>query len=231
KLVASVAKGIATGQPGEPAVRAILNFYNPSGSTRYVHGNTVKETYETRHSHVNVVVLDSGWEGQAAKVLDDLAEEKRIETWVKNYALQFRIPYVADDGESRDYLPDFIVRTRDRDGTPSHLIVEVTGARRDKWPKVWTASERWVPAVNALPAPRGFGRWDFLEIAGETKLADFRNILLQWLDAPADAKPRVRAQVMDLRREFEFLNGPITEDFELPERKVDASAYRNPFED
>jgi len=120
-----------------------------------------KECYETRHSHVNVVVLDSGWEGQAAKVLDDLAAEKRIETWVKNYALQFRIPYVADDGESRDYLPDFIVRTRNRDGTASHLIVEVTGARRDKWPKVWTASERWVPAVNALPVGRDFGRLGF----------------------------------------------------------------------
>ena len=65
---------------------------------------------------------------------------------------------------------------------------------------------------------RGFGRWDFLEIAGETKLADFRNIILQWLDAPADAKPRVRAQVMDLRRELEFLEGPFTEDFELPPR-------------
>jgi len=231
KLVASVAKGISTGQPGEPAVRAILNFYNPSGSTRFVHGNTSKECYETRHSHVNVVVLDSGWEGQAAKVLDDLAGEGRIETWVKNHFLQFRIPYVADDGESRDYLPDFIVRTRDPDGTPSHLIVEVTGARRDKWPKVWTASERWVPAVNALPAARGFGRWDFLEVAGETKVADLRNILLKWLDAPADTKPRIRAGVMDLRREFEHVNGPITEDFELPERQLDPSAYRNPFAD
>ncbi len=218
KLVAAVAKGIATGQPGEPAVRAILNFYNPSGSTRFVHGMTSKECYESRHSHVNVVVLDSGWEGQAAKVLDDLAEEGRVETWVKNHFLQFRIPYVADDGESHDYLPDFIVRTRDRDGTPFHLIVEVTGARRDKYPKVWTASERWVPAVNALPAARGFGRRDFLEIAGETKFADFRNILLQWLDAPADTKPRIRASVMSLRKEFKFVNGPITDDFELPAR-------------
>lgn len=218
KLVAAVAKGIATGQPGEPAVRAIVNYYNPTGSTRFVHGNTSKECYETRHSHVNVVVLDSGWEGQAAKVLDDLAEEKRIETWVKNHFLQFRIPYVADDGESRDYLPDFILRTRDPDGTAHHLIVEITGARRDKYPKVWTATERWVPAVNALPAARGFGRWDFLEVAGETKVADLRNILLKWLDAPADTKPRVRASVMDLRRELEYLEGPFTEDFDLPPR-------------
>ncbi len=231
KLVAAVAKGIVAGQPGAPSVRAIVNYHNPSGSTRFVHGHTSKECYETRHSHVNVVVLDSGWEGQAAKVLDDLAEEGRIETWVKNHFLHFRIPYTDSAGESRDYLPDFIVRTRDRNGTAHHVIVEVTGARRDKYPKVWTATERWVPAVNALPLNRSFGRWDFIEIAGETQLADFRNILLRWLDAPADTKPRIRAGVMDLRREFEHVNGPITEDFELPERTVDASAYRNPFAD
>ncbi|MDO8543871.1 MAG: DEAD/DEAH box helicase family protein [Opitutaceae bacterium] len=219
KLVAAVAKGIATGQPGEPAVRAIVNFHNPSGSTRFAHGNTSRETYATRHSHVNVVVIDSGWEGQAAKVLDDLAEEGRIETWVKNHFLQFRIPYVDDEGESRDYLPDFIVRTRDPDGTAHHLIVEVTGARRDKPAKVWTAAERWVPAVNALPASRGFGRWDFLELAGQTQVADFRNILLKWLDAPADSKPRVRADVWSLRREVEATEGPLTEDIDLPERK------------
>ena len=218
KLVSAVAKGITAGQPGEPSVRAILNFYNPAGSTRFVHGMTSKACYETRHSHVNVVVLDSGWEGQAAKLLDDFAEAGRIDTWVKNHFLQFRIPYIDDAGESRDYLPDFIVRTRDPDGTPFHLIVEVTGARRDKPAKVWSAAERWVPAVNALPIARGFGRWDFLELAGQTQVADFRNILLKWLDAPADNKPRIRASVMSLRRELEEIDGPITEDFELPER-------------
>jgi type III restriction enzyme len=219
KLVAAVAKGILAGQPGAPAIRGIVNFYNPMGSSRFVHGNTSRQTYETRHSHVNVVVLDSGWEGQAAKVLDDLAEEGRIETWVKNHFLQFRIPYVDAEGETRDYLPDFIVRIRDRTGTAQHLIVEVTGARRDKPSKVWTATERWVPAVNALPPTRGFGRWDFIEIAGETQIADFRNLILKWLDAPADVKPNIRADVWSLRREYEFINGPITEDLELPERK------------
>ncbi len=219
KLVAAVAKGISAGQPGAPAVRAIVNFHNPTGSTRFAHGHTSKACYQTRHSHLNVVVLDSDWEGQAAKILDDLAEEGRIETWVKNHFLQFNIPYTDDQGESRDYRPDFIVRLRDRDGTPHHLIVEVTGARRDKPAKIWTVTERWVPAVNALPPDRGFGRWDFIEIAGETQIADFRNILLKWLDAPADNKPRIRADPWSLRKELEYLEGPITEDFELPARK------------
>ena len=171
-------------------------------------------------------MLDSGWEGQAAKVLDDLAAEGRIETWVKNHFLDFRIPYTDHQGENRDYLPDFIVRVRGRDGTAQHLIVEVTGARRDKPAKVWTATERWVPAVNALPPDRSFGRWDFLELAGETQVADFRNLLLKWLDAPEDAKPRVRAGGLALRRELEFIDGPPIEDFELPARTSTKPALR-----
>ena len=218
KLVAAVAKGIATGQPGDPAVRAVVNYYNPFGSTRFVHGLTSRETYETRHSHVNVVVLDSGWEGQAAKILDDFAAAGRIECWVKNHFLQFRIPYIDAQGEPRDYLPDFIVRTRDPDGVPHHLIVEVSGARHDKASKVWTVTERWLPAVNALPLEKSFGRWDFIELAGQTQVADFANILARWLNAPADTKPRIRASVMDLRRELETTEGDFEEDFELPER-------------
>ncbi|GAB5560716.1 MAG: DEAD/DEAH box helicase family protein [Synoicihabitans sp.] len=224
KLVAHVAKGIASSQPGEPSVRAIVNHYNPAGSSCFVHGNTSRETYETRHSHVNVVVLDSGWEGQAAKVLDDFAAASRIETWVKNHFLQFRIPYIDSQGEAREYLPDFIARTRDPDGTAHHLIIEVTGARREKYSKVWTVTERWLPAVNALSLYKSFGRWDFIELAGQTQVADFANILSRWLDAPADTKPRIRASPMSLRRELEDTEGDFEEDFELPERSSNSPA-------
>ena len=48
---------------------------------------------QTRHSHVNAVVIDSGWEGRAAKVLDDLYEEGHVVSWVKNAFLDFHVPY------------------------------------------------------------------------------------------------------------------------------------------
>jgi type III restriction enzyme len=189
KLVAHVARAIVTGPAAESSVRPIFNYYNPTGSTRFVHGNTAKETYATRHSHVNVVVLDSDWEGQAAKVLDDLAAEGRIVSWVKNHFLNFRIPYTDKQGESRDYLPDFIVRAPATDGRDHHLILEITGARRDKPEKIWHVRERWLPAVNHLPPERSLGRWHFLEIDSEESLADLRNRLLGWLatlSPPAD---------------------------------------------
>jgi len=33
------------------------------------------------------------------------------------------------------------------------------------------------PAINALPLEKSFARWDFIELAGQTQVADFANIL------------------------------------------------------
>lgn len=182
KVVEHVRKGLHAGPDGQDRIRPILNHYNPTGSSRFVHGQTSRDVFPTRHSHVNFVVMDSGWEGRVAKVLDDLAEEKRIETWVKNVFLDFRIPYTDALGEQRDYYADFIVRARAPDGAALRLVVEVTGMTRDKPEKKWTVEHRWLPAVNAVAPARGWGRWLFLELAGETALADARNLIVQALE-------------------------------------------------
>ncbi|MCX6982816.1 MAG: DEAD/DEAH box helicase family protein [Verrucomicrobia bacterium] len=187
KLVAHVSRAIDTGSNPEQRIRPILHYYNPIGSSRFVQGQTTRETYETRHSHVNLVVVDSGWEGRAAKILDDLAEEKTVETWVKNAFLDFRIPYTDKAGASRDYLPDFIVRAVTAEGEKCNVIIEVTGMTRDKVEKKWHVENRWLPAVNAIRDRHGWPRWDFLEVAGETEVADFRNLLLSKLGIAASA--------------------------------------------
>jgi type III restriction enzyme len=132
KLVAHVARAIRPGPDPEQRIRPILHHYNPVGSTRFVQGQTVRETYATKHSHVNLVVIDSGWEGKAAKVLDDLAAEGIVTAWVKNAFLDFRIPYTDKDGTDRDYFPDFIVRAEAATGEAVNLLLEITGMRRDK---------------------------------------------------------------------------------------------------
>lgn len=76
--------------------------------------------------------------------------------------LGFTIPYTLN-GEERNYIPDFLVRIRDKASEPLNLIVEVTGEKRkDKAAKVSTARNLWIPAVNNHG---GFGRWAFLEIS------------------------------------------------------------------
>ncbi len=181
KLVTHVARAIDTGSNPEQRIRPILHYYNPIGSSRFVHGQTTRERYETRHSHVNRVVIDSGWEGKAAKVLDDLAVEKIVAAWVKNAFLDFRIPYTDKAVANRDYIPDFLVRAVTAGGEPLNLIVEITGMTRDKVEKKWHVENRWLPAVNAIRYHHGWAWWDFMEVAGETEVADFRNTLLEKL--------------------------------------------------
>ena len=183
--VAHVARGLRVGgADSSQRVRPIFNYYNPSGSSRYVVGASTRETYPTRHSHVNRVVIDSGWEGEVAKILDDLAEDDGpVEAWVKNAFLQFTVPYTDKTGRERDYEPDFIVRARTPSGGKIHLVVEVTGERRDKVEKAWTMRERWLPAVNNTLAAHdsmwACHPWAFTEI---TDNAEARDDLLKALE-------------------------------------------------
>lgn len=227
KLVAHVSRVIKTGAPGNDCIRPILSYYNPTGSSRFVHGQTSRETYPTRHSHLNAVVIDSGWEGNAAKVLDDLHEEGHVVSWVKNAFLDFRVPYTDIKGEQREYFPDFIVRCRN--GEPLNLILEITGMRKDKALKKWTVINRWLPAVNRIREQHGWDKWDFLEIANETELADLRNILVKFLANPSATK--VPSLIWAKRADYIAAHGEFTDDFELPERKVEDDWNKNPLED
>lgn len=228
KLVAHVSRIIRTGAPGEEAIRPILNYYNPTGSSRFVHGQTSRETYPTNHSHVNAVVVDSGWEGNAAKVLDDLYEEGHVVSWVKNAFLDFHLPYTDIAGEQRDYFPDFIVRCRNSE--PLNLVLEISGMRKDKALKKWTVINRWLPAVNRIREQHDWEKWDFLEIANEVELADMRNILVKFLENPSATK--VSSLIWAKRQDYIAAHGEFTDDFEIPERPVEAESWnKNPLED
>ena len=80
-----------------------------------------------------------------------------------NQGLGFTVPYRMG-GESRPYVPDFIVRVDDGHGAddPLNLVVEVKGYRReDAKVKKQTMENYWVPAVNRLVDQ---GRWAFVEL-------------------------------------------------------------------
>lgn len=227
-LVTHVARAIKTGKPGEEAIRPILNYYNPTGSSRFVHGQTSRETYPTKHSHVNAVVIDSGWEGKAAKVLDDLYEDGHVVSWVKNAFLDFHIPYTDIAGDQREYFPDFIVRCRN--GEPLNLILEISGMRKDKALKKWTVVNRWLPAINRIREQHEWEKWDFLEIANETELADLRNILVKYLENPSAA--RVSSLIWAKRQDYEAAHGEFADDIELPDRPVEEESWnKNPLAD
>ncbi|MEY4903834.1 MAG: hypothetical protein RLZZ292_1649 [Bacteroidota bacterium] len=164
-VVDHIAKGINPQLNSSEYVRAKLNYYNTSGSTKYAHGNTSCDVFYTQKSHVNAVVMDSDWEGIAAKTLEDLPQ---VEAYVKNQFLGFSIPYIKE-GKERLYFPDFIVRCQAKDGTTKHVIIEITGMNKDKVEKKWYVENRWLPGVNALPDKHDFGKWHFIEIANDIR--------------------------------------------------------------
>ncbi|HSW43583.1 MAG TPA: DEAD/DEAH box helicase family protein [Patescibacteria group bacterium] len=152
-------RAIVRGTEGEQRIMPILRPYDPIGSTRFVDFTTTKKVFETERSHLNYLVLDSGWEAKLGQVLDEMAE---VVAYAKNQGLNFKVPYTFE-GEAAAYVPDLIVRIEDGAAEPLNLIIEVTGEhRREKAAKVATALTYWIPAVNNHGA---LGRWSFLEVS------------------------------------------------------------------
>lgn len=163
KVVASIAEGIKNAIRGSEKVTGILNYYNPEGSTIYVHGFTTKPVYPTSKSHVNCVVADTdSWEQIAAKTFEEVAA---VQCYVKNHFLDFHIPYMYLD-EEKNFIPDFIVRVLTPKGETVNLIVEISGWSNDvtghKAEKRHYTTDYWIPAANALGK---YSHWDFLEVS------------------------------------------------------------------
>lgn len=157
-----ITAAITSTMMGENPVKAVLDPYNPTGSTMHVHFSTSKKRrWETdsRKCHINWVVLDSEWEAEFCRVAE---AHPRVIAYVKNHGLGLEVPYKYGS-ETRRYLPDFIVQVDDGRGPadPLNLIVEIKGYRReDAKDKAITMETYWIPGVNNLGS---FGRWAFAE--------------------------------------------------------------------
>jgi type III restriction enzyme len=155
---------------GDNPVKAILDPYNPTGSTRYVNFTTSKETRwqtDPRKCHINWVICDSDWEAEFCRVVES---HPRVRAYVKNQNLGLEVPYLMG-ATPRRYIPDFIVRIDDGEGEPLNLIVEVKGYRGENAKeKANTMRAYWVPGVNNLGK---FGRWAFAEL---TEVYEFAGV-------------------------------------------------------
>jgi len=169
-----ITAGITRAFADERPIKAVLDAYNPTGSTAHVRFNTSKTLrWETdaRRCHVNWVVLDSEWEAEFCRVAE---AHPQVRAYVKNQGLGFEVPY-RYGSETRRYLPDFIVLVGDGRGEDDllHLVVEIKGYRREDAKEKKTAMETyWVPGVNRLGT---HGRWAFAEFTDVYTIeADFK---------------------------------------------------------
>ncbi len=160
---------------GERPIKALLDPYNPTGSTQHVRFNTSRtHRWDTGgpppKNHVNWVILDSDWEAEFCRVAES---HPKVIAYTKNHNLGLEVPY-RYGSETRRYLPDFVVLVDDGHGLDDllHLVVEIKGYRReDAKEKKSTMETYWVPGVNHLGA---YGRWAFAEFTEVYQIeADF----------------------------------------------------------
>lgn len=165
---------------GNRPVKAILDAYNPTGSTAYVNFTTSKKNRwktDERKSQVNWVICDSDWEAEFARVVE---AHPKVISYVKNQNLGLEVPYLYGSTPRR-YLPDFIVQIDDGQPDPLNLIVEVKGYRgEDAKDKANTMRTYWVPGVNNLGR---FGRWAFAEFTAVYQMEEEFAKLLESLGA------------------------------------------------
>ena len=170
RITAAISQTMA----GTSPIKAVLDPYNPIGSTSHVKFNTSRtERWKTeRRCHVNWVILDSDWEAEFCRVAEF---HPRVKAYVKNHNLGLEVPY-RFGSQMRQYRPDFIVLVDDGHGEQDllHLIVEIKGYRReDAKDKKTTMETYWVPGVNNNGA---YGRWAFAEFTDAYQIqADFES--------------------------------------------------------
>ena len=169
---------------GVHPIHAILDPYNPTGSTNHVNFSTSKQDLwrtDPDKCHVNFAPLDSGWEGEFCRVIEG---HHRVLAYVKNHGLGFEVPY-RNEATARRYRPDFIVQIDDGNEDPLNLVVEVKGFRGEDVSQKHSAMEsHWIPAVNQL---RHHGRWAFVELRDPVNMQDeFANLVDELVSRTAE---------------------------------------------
>ena len=202
-----ITAAITRAEIGTRPVKAVLDPYNPFGSTAHVNFNTTRTSrWETdaRRCHVNWVVLDSDWEAEFCRVAES---HPRVKAYVKNHNLGLEVPY-RYGSETRTYLPDFIVLVNDGHGPDDllHLVVEIKGYRReDAKEKKATMDTHWVPGVNCHGR---YGRWAFAELTDVYEIqSDFEAIVEpafdQMIERAIIGRERQAAEAMRVMRELQ----------------------------
>lgn len=164
-----ITAAITRAELGRRPIKAVLDPYNPVGTTQHVNFATSKtDRWETApdRCHLNWVILDSDWEAEFCRVAET---HPKVRAYVKNHNLGLEVPYRYGP-ETRKYRPDFIVLVDDGKPDPLNLIVEIKGYRgEDAKEKKSTMDTYWVPGVNHL---KSHGRWAFVEFCDVWQMQD-----------------------------------------------------------
>jgi type III restriction enzyme len=147
---------------GNSQIQAVLDPYNPVGTTAHVNFTTSKTSRweaSAQHCHLNWLIMDSDWEAEFCRAAE---AHPQVRSYVKNHNLGFEVPYLVG-ATTHQYRPDFILKVDDGHGEGDllNLVVEIKGYRgEDAKDKKAAMETRWLPGVNNA---KQYGRWAFAE--------------------------------------------------------------------
>jgi type III restriction enzyme len=167
-----ITAAITRAEQGRRPIKAVLDPYNPTGSTVHVNFTTSKtDRYETdsRRCQLNWVILDSDWEAEFCRVAE---AHPKVLAYVKNHNLGLEVPY-RYASETRKYRPDFIVQVDDgkapKTPQPDHRDQGLPG-RRCQGKKIRHGHLLGAGCQHL----KTYGRWAFAEFTDVFQMqADF----------------------------------------------------------
>ena len=103
-----------------------------------------------------------------------LEKMPEVITYVKNDHLNFEVPYQWE-GETKHYIPDYIIHLKKKDGSILKVVLEVKGFEDEKARTKRNAMNRWIEAVNNHGE---FGKWTLIHCRNPDKARNMLEKLL-----------------------------------------------------
>lgn len=124
-----------------------------------------------KKSHLSAAACHSTWETRVAKQLDD---HPAVRAWVRNFRLDWRIPYWDTRMATwREYEPDFVAVIES--DAPCHVVIEVKGQEDPASKLKKEVAERWCEILSQSDHANLRGDWKYLYVTDPDQFSENLN--------------------------------------------------------
>ena len=169
-VVEEVVKSCVNEDGADSSLRVVFEEGSKTSNTRNVDfDTTLREFVEPlEKSHLSAAACHSSWESSVACSLD---KHEAINSWVRNFRLDWRIPWWDSRmGTWREYEPDFVAVVNCEG--PHYLVIEVKGLEDPASKLKKEAAEKWCEVLTLSEDPILRGEWSYLYVTDPKQIAD-----------------------------------------------------------
>lgn len=175
-VIEEVAKCCVNETGADSSLKVVFDDGSKTSDTRNVRFETTLKEFvkPLNKSHLNAAACHSGWESRVARSLD---KHDSIKSWVRNFRLDWRIPWWDTRmGTWREYEPDFVALTNSSE--THNLVIEVKGLEDPASELKKQAAEKWCEVLTVSNDPALKGRWSYVYVTDPNQFESQLNELL-----------------------------------------------------